>query len=71
MPAEPSGSTQPSAVFSTESIWIGLFEAFGILELREAFDVAFWISFTMHAAVAELYLRWRPSASGRPRRVTV
>lgn len=53
----------------TIRIWIGLFEAFGILELREAFDVAFWISFIMHAAVAELYLRWRPSASGRPRRV--
>lgn len=51
----------------TIRIWIGLFEAFGILELREAFGVAFWISFVMHATAAELYLRWRPSANGARR----
>jgi hypothetical protein len=54
----------------TIRIWIGLFEAFGLLDLREAFGVAFWISFAMHAAAAELYLRWRPSAAGARRAAT-
>lgn len=48
----------------TIRIWIGLFEAFGIMSFRDAFGVAFWLSFVMHAVAAELYLRWRPSASG-------
>lgn len=41
----------------TIRIWIGLFEAFGVLSFRDAFGVAFWISFLMHAAAAELYVR--------------
>jgi uncharacterized membrane protein YozB (DUF420 family) len=52
----------------TIRLWIGLFEAFGILSFRDSFGVAFWISFLMHAVAAELYVRWRPSASGRARR---
>jgi uncharacterized membrane protein YozB (DUF420 family) len=52
----------------TIRIWIGLFEAFGVLSFRDAFGVAFWISFLMHAVAAELYIRWRPLASGRARR---
>lgn len=53
----------------TIRIWIGLFEATGLLSFRDAFGVAFWIAFAMHAAAAELYLRWRPAATGA-RRVT-
>lgn len=52
----------------TIRLWIGLFEAFGLLSFRDAFGVAFWISFVMHATAAELYVRWRPTASGGPRR---
>jgi uncharacterized membrane protein len=48
----------------TIRIWIGLFEGFGIMSFREAFGVAFWLSFAMHAIAAEFYVRWRPRASG-------
>jgi uncharacterized membrane protein YozB (DUF420 family) len=51
----------------TIRIWIGLFEAFGVLETRDAFGVAFWISFLLHAAVAELWLYWRPGQTGAVR----
>jgi uncharacterized membrane protein YozB (DUF420 family) len=44
----------------TIRLWIGLFEGFGIMAIRDAFGVAFWLSFSMHAAAAELWLRWRP-----------
>jgi hypothetical protein len=54
----------------TIRIWIGLFEAFGLLEFRDAFGVAFWISFTLHALIAEAWLYWRPSASGAVRRAS-
>ncbi len=54
----------------TIRIWVGLFEGLGILDFRDAFGPAFWISFSLHAAAAELWLVWRPdvSASGRVRR---
>ena len=52
----------------TIRIWIGLFEGFGLLETRDAFGVAFWISFLLHAAIAELWLYWRPSQTGAVRR---
>jgi hypothetical protein len=42
----------------TIRLWIGLFEALGLLSFRDAFGVAFWISFLLHAAAAELYVRW-------------
>jgi len=44
----------------TIRLWIGLFEGFGILAFRDAFGFAFWLAFSMHAAAAELWLRWRP-----------
>jgi uncharacterized membrane protein YozB (DUF420 family) len=46
----------------TIRLWIGLFEATGLLSFRDAFGVAFWLSFVMHAAAAELWLRWRPGS---------
>jgi uncharacterized membrane protein YozB (DUF420 family) len=54
----------------TIRLWIGLFEAFELLEYRDAFGVAFWISFVLHALVAEAWLFWRPSASGAVRRAS-
>jgi len=55
----------------TIRLWIGLFEATGLLSFRDAFGVAFWLAFSMHAAVAEAWLWWRPSDSGtRGARVT-
>ena len=50
----------------TIRIWIGLFEAFGVLETRDAFGVAFWISFLLHAADrgAVAVLASRPDGSG-------
>ncbi len=51
----------------TIRIWIGLFEAFAVMSFRDAFGVAFWISFVMHAIAAEVYVRWRPSANGSAR----
>ena len=51
----------------TIRLWIGLFEATGLLSFRDAFGVAFWLAFSMHAAAAEAWLWWRPSASGARR----
>ncbi len=55
----------------TIRIWIGIFEGFGLLSFRDAFGVAFWISFVMHAAVAEAWLIVRPAPAGRERRTTI
>ena len=44
----------------TIRLWVGLFEGTGVLAFRDAFGVAFWLSFVMHCAVAELWLRRRP-----------
>ena len=54
----------------TIRIWIGLFEGFGILDFRDALATAFWLSLSLHALLAELWLLWRPdvSGSGRVRR---
>ena len=41
-------------------LWIGLLTEVGNLEPRDAFGVAFWLAFAMHAVAAELSLRWRP-----------
>lgn len=51
----------------TIRIWIGLFEGFGVFETRDAFGIAFWVSFLLHAAVAELWLYWRPGQTGAVR----
>jgi uncharacterized membrane protein len=44
----------------TIRLWIGLFEATGVLTFQDAFGPAFWLSFVAHWVVAELWLRWRP-----------
>jgi hypothetical protein len=51
----------------TIRVWIGVFQAFGLLSERDSFGVAFWISFTLHALVAEAYLAWRPAYGGERR----
>jgi hypothetical protein len=45
----------------TIRLWIGLFEATGLLDFDDAFGVAFWIAWTMHVAAAEIWLRRRPT----------
>lgn len=52
----------------TIRIWIGLFEGLGVMSFRDAFGVAFWLAFALHAIAAELYVRWRPWVGGRPPR---
>jgi uncharacterized membrane protein YozB (DUF420 family) len=54
----------------TIRIWIGLFNAFGLLGFQDSFAAGFWISLVMHAALAELWLRARPTQSGGTARVT-
>jgi len=44
----------------TIRIWIALFQITGVLDFQGSFGPAFWISFTLHALVAELWLRARP-----------
>lgn len=44
----------------TIRVWVGLFQLFGVLSLRHSFGVAFWVSFVLHALVAEAYLMFRP-----------
>ena len=51
---------------ATIRVWIGAFQASGVLSLEDSFGVAFWLSFVSHAVVAELYLAKRPGAQGRP-----
>jgi uncharacterized membrane protein len=45
----------------TIRIWLGVFQGFGLLEFHQAFGPAFWISFSLHAVGAELWLRRFPS----------
>lgn len=48
----------------TIRIWIGLFQATGLLDLRDSFAVAFWLAFGIHAAVAEWWIRATPHPPG-------
>ncbi|MGH3825244.1 MAG: DUF2306 domain-containing protein, partial [Pseudonocardiaceae bacterium] len=48
----------------TIRVWIALFQAFGLMSLQDSFGVAFWLSFVLHALLAEAYLSQRPSAHG-------
>jgi uncharacterized membrane protein len=48
----------------TIRIWLGLFAATGLFEFQEGFDVAFWLAFPVHAAVAELWIRSTPHPRG-------
>jgi hypothetical protein len=45
----------------TIRLWIGLFEATGLLDFDDAFGVAFWIAWSMHVIAAEIWLRRRPT----------
>lgn len=54
----------------TIRLWVGLFQAVGLLAIQNArgtvwFGVAFWIAFVLHALAAELYVRAHPTPSGR------
>lgn len=44
----------------TIRIWTGLFVVGGLLELPAAIGASFWIALSLHALVAELWLRARP-----------
>lgn len=50
----------------TIRIWIGLFQGFGVLSLQDSLGPAFWLSFVLHALVAEAYLATRPRARHQP-----
>ena len=45
----------------TIRIWLGVFQGFGLLDFEDSFAPAFWISFSLHVAAAELWLRALPS----------
>lgn len=51
---------------ATIRIWIGVFQAFGVLSFEDSFGPAFWLSFVSHALAAELYLAKWPRAQRRP-----
>jgi Predicted membrane protein (DUF2306) len=48
----------------TIRIWIGLFQATGLLSFQDSFPVAFWISFALHVVAAEWWLRRTPPLTG-------
>jgi uncharacterized membrane protein len=56
----------------TIRIWIGVFQASGLLDFPSSFGPAFWIAFSLHVVAAELWLRAFPNppeiarASGLP-----
>jgi predicted membrane metal-binding protein len=45
----------------TIRIWLGMFVGLGLLEFEDSFAPAFWISFSLHALGAELWLRRFPN----------
>lgn len=48
----------------TIRVWIVLFQALGLMSFQDSFGLAFWLSFVLHALLAEAYLSRRPSARG-------
>ena len=48
----------------TIRIWVGLFQGFGLLDLQGSLGPAFWISFGLHVAVAEWWVRTTPHPPG-------
>lgn len=44
----------------TIRIWLGLFQGSGLLDFASSFGPAFWISFSLHVVVGELWLRAFP-----------
>jgi uncharacterized membrane protein len=45
----------------TTRIWLALFQVTGLLDFASSFGPAFWISFSLHALIAELWLRAFPN----------
>lgn len=45
----------------TIRIWLGIFQGSGLLDFASSFGPAFWISFSLHAVAAELWLRAFPN----------
>ena len=45
----------------TIRIWVGLFQATGLLDEVESFGAAFWLSWTLHVIAAEIWLLRRPT----------
>ncbi len=45
----------------TIRLWVGLFEATGLLEFDDAFGAAFWLAWTMHVIAGEIWLWRRPT----------
>ena len=45
----------------TTRIWLALFQVTGLASFESSFGPAFWISFSLHAAAAELWLRAFPN----------
>lgn len=48
----------------TTRIWIALFQALGLLDFSGSFGPAFWLSFSLHALVAEWWIRSTPHPAG-------
>ena len=48
----------------TIRVWIGIFQATGLLSLQASFAPAFWIAFTIHVLVGEWWLRTTPHPPG-------
>jgi uncharacterized membrane protein len=48
----------------TVRIWLVLFQAFGLLDFHDSFGPAFWLGFSLHALVAEVWLRRTPHPAG-------
>ena len=45
----------------TIRIWVGLFQATGLVEFDDAFGAAFWLSWTLHVIAGEIWLWRRPT----------
>lgn len=45
-------------------VWVGIFMATGLLDLKGSFAPAFWIAFVSHAIGAELWIRTTPHPKG-------
>ena len=52
----------------TIRLWVGLFQATDLLDLRDSLGPAFWLAFTMHVALGEVWVRTTPHPPTRARR---
>lgn len=48
----------------TVRIWVFALSETGVLDFQDSFAVAFWLSFSMHAAIAEWWVRTTPFPGG-------